>query len=113
MACPCGVSRVAAMSYRKSSNPRHRPVANDAVAQELDGGCVLISHPRFGRAVDFDHDNGLLMPFGRYKSLPVGVMASDPNYLDWLRMQPRFRRDFPEHYAAVLGLLGDDGPSAA
>lgn len=103
------------MSYRKLSDQRRRPMASDAVAQAFDGGCVLISHPRFGGASssDLSPGSGLLMPFGRYKGLPIAVMASDPAYLAWLQMQPWFHRDWPEHYDAVLGLLGDDGPSAA
>lgn len=90
-----------------------------ALARKIAGGCLLIEHPRFGGAGRWmppessKPEIGLLMPFGRYRGLPVEVMASDPNYLDWLRVQPWFCRDFPEHYAAVLGFLGDCGPSAA
>jgi hypothetical protein len=101
------------MSYRTFSDQRCRSVASDAEAQELDGGCVLISHPRFGRAPDFGPGNGLLMPFGRYKGLPVESMSADCQYLEWLRVQPWFRREWPAHYDAVLRLIGGEGPSAA
>lgn len=47
-------------------------------------------------------ENSELIPFGKYKGQPVEVLASDPNYVEWLIQQPGFTTRNPKLYQIII-----------
>lgn len=43
-----------------------------------------------------------IMPFGKYKNQPISVLASDPQYCDWLASQDWFRSKHNDFYTIII-----------
>ena len=43
-----------------------------------------------------------ILPFGKYKGKPIEVLATDPQYKEWLQAQPWFEKNYPAIYKTVV-----------
>src|SRR5436305_852843 len=91
---------------------------------QLPGGCLLYLHSRFGRLPDAEgvHETkpagATMMPFGKYRGAPVGVVVDHVPYCEWLLEQSWFAEKFPQHRKYLAEALhtrrnDGEGPSAA
>lgn len=53
--------------------------------------------------VDFSRiSNDNIIPFGKYRGMPVEVLADDPEYVEWLQAQPWFRARYQKIHTRVF-----------
>jgi len=49
----------------------------------------------------------LPVPFGKYKGQPIEVLATDPQYTEWLASQGWVRERFPQLYTVIINNFGE------
>jgi len=52
-------------------------------------------------------NNGVVVPFGKYKGQPVHVLRNDPRYVEWMLGQDWFRERYQPLYQVIINNFGE------